>query len=165
MADDAKDSGRDTRGRFAPGNPGGPGGARRRSFELRRAAQEAITEEHIQAMMRKAAAMALQGSLPAMRFVFERTSGRAAEAPADPEPVAIAMPDLRTAADCNLAMERLMAAVCSGTIDRDTAKVLTDMVQVRIKVIETKELEERVERMEKTAAQQAAHRASNEPLL
>lgn len=165
MTDDAKDSGRDTRGRFAAGNPGGPGGARKRSFELRRAAQEAISEEHIQAMVRKAAAMALQGNMSAMRFVFERTSGRAAEAPVDPEPVTIAMPDLRTAADCNLAMERLMAGVCGGTIDRDTAKLLTDMIQVRIKVIETKELEERVEQMEKAAERQARHPVPDERFL
>ena len=44
---------RDVRGRFAQGNRGGPGGPRRRASELRRAAEDAISPEHIQAMIRK----------------------------------------------------------------------------------------------------------------
>ena len=40
-------NGRDATGRFTEGNAGGPGGARRRSSELRRAAEEAITPEHV----------------------------------------------------------------------------------------------------------------------
>ena len=151
MTDGAAESGRDTKGRFVAGNSGGPGGSRRRAHVLRQAAQTAISEEHLQAMLRKAAAMALQGNLSAMRFVFDRTAGRPVEEPPEPEPVPIALTDLHTAADCDLALERLMDAVCKGTIDRDTAKLLTDMIHVRIKVIETRDLDSRLEQMERTA--------------
>ena len=145
------DSGRDPRGRFAPGNPGGPGGPRRRASELRKAAEDAITPEHVQAMIRKATRMGLEGNLAAMRLVFERTSGRAPEAPVETEPVAVALPRLRTAADCNLAIERLIEGICKGVIERESARLLIDAVQTRLKAIEVQDLEQRLAEMERTA--------------
>lgn len=143
---------RDERGRFRPGNPGGPGGARRRvSVELRRAAEEAVTSEHVQAIIRKATRMALEGNLAAMRFVLERTAGRSAEAPVETEPLGIALPRLRTAADCNLAIERLVQGLCEGSVDRDAAKLLIDAIQARIKAIEVSELEQRLADLERAA--------------
>ena len=143
---------RDAKGRFTPGNPGGPGGPRRRAFTLREAASEAITQEHLQAMLRKAAAMALQGNLSAMRFVFERVCGKAPEAPATAEPLGIALPSMRTAAECNQALERITDAICNGTLDRDVAKLLIDAVQARLKAIEVHELEQRLADLEESAA-------------
>ena len=78
---------RDEKGRFARGNAGGPGRAKGRGYELQRAAQDAVTPEHVAAMMRKAMRLALEGSLTAMRFVMERTVGRAPEAQVIAEPV------------------------------------------------------------------------------
>jgi hypothetical protein len=145
------DSGRDQRGRFAQGNAGGPGGPRRRASELRKAAEDAITPEHVQAMIRKATRMGLEGNLAAMRLVFERTSGRAPEAPAETEPLSIALPRLRTAADCNLALERLVDGICKGAIERESARLLIDAVQARLKAIEVQDLEARLAEMERTA--------------
>ena len=142
----ADGSDRDQRGRFSPGNPGGPGGVRRRSSELRRAAEEAITTEHVQAMIRKFTRMALEGNLAAGRLVFET-----AEAPVEPEPVTIPMPRLRTAADCNVAVERLMDGICAGKVDHDSAKLLLDVVQTRLKAIEMNDLEAKMQEMERTA--------------
>lgn len=142
---------RDARGRFAPGNPGGPGGARRRPSELRRAAEEAVTAEHVQAIMRRAARMALEGNLAAMRFVLERTAGRAAEAPVEIEPLGIELPRLRTTADCNAAIEKLVEGICKGSVDRDAAKLLIDAIQTRLKAIEVNELEVRLAELEAAA--------------
>ena len=108
MTDGDKTNGRDERGRFAVGNPGGPGGPRRRQSELRHAAEEAITPEHVAAMVRKATRMGLEGDLAAMRLVFERTCGRSTQAPVATEPIDISIPRLCTAEDCNTAVERLM---------------------------------------------------------
>ncbi len=151
MTDGADNAGRDTNGRFAAGNPGGPGGPRRRSSELRRAAEEAITPEHVAAMIRKATRMGLEGNLTAMRLVLERTSGRAAEAPVDIEPLGISLPRLRTAADCNTAIEQLVDAICQGRVDRDAAKLLIDAIQARLKAIEVNELETRLADLESAA--------------
>jgi len=148
-------TGRDAQGRFTQGNPGGPGGARRRPSDLRRAAEEAITPEHVQAMMRKAMRMALEGNLSAMRFVMERTTGRAPEAPVDVVPLGIALPRLQTAANCNAAIERLFDGIVKGEVDRETAKLLIDTVQTRLRVLEVTSLEERLAELERMAE---AHR-------
>ena len=142
---------RDGRGRFVPGNPGGPGGSKRRSVELRRAAEEAITPEHIQAMIRKATRMALEGNLTAMRFVIERTSGRAPEAPVELGAIDIDLPALHTAADCNRAVESLVNGICAGELDRESARLLLDAVQTRLKAIELSEVEQRLSVLERVA--------------
>jgi len=152
MADGGESSGRDPRGRFGPGNPGGPGGSRKRMLALRRAAEEAITPEHIAAMVRKATRMGLEGDLTAMRLVFERTSGRAAEPPTEAEAFDIAMPRLKTAADCSTALERIIDGVCRGAIERESAQVLISGVQARLKALEMTELELRLEQLEQAAA-------------
>jgi len=148
-------TGRDANGRFTAGNPGGPGGARRRPSDLRRAAEEAITAEHVQAMMRKATRMALEGNLTAMRLVLERTTGRAPETPMDVEPIRIQLPRLQTAAHCNTAIERLFDGIVKGEVDRETAKLLIDTIQARLKVLEVTSLEERLAELERMAE---AHR-------
>lgn len=151
MADGGNNHGRDERGRFTVGNPGGPGGSRRRAFMLRRAAEEAVTPEHIEAMIRKATRMGLEGNLSAMRFVLDRVCGRAAEAPKEPEAVPVAMPRLGTAADCNLAIGRLIDGIVQGTVDREAAKLLIDAIQTRLKAIEVTELDERLASLEQAA--------------
>src|SRR5262245_37095435 len=108
MTDGGDTSGRDDKGRFTNGNPGGRGGPRRRPSELRRAVEDAITPEHMFALIRKALRMGLEGNLAAMRLVFERTCGRAAEASNDGEPLEFGLPRMRSAADCSLALERIV---------------------------------------------------------
>ena len=151
MADGGENNGRDERGRFTTGNPGGPGGSRRRAFTLRRAAEEAISPEHIEAMIRKATRMGLEGNLSAMRLVLDRVCGRAAEAPNDAEPVSLQLPPLRTAADCNLAIDRVIDGIMKGTVDRDVATLLIDAIRTRLKAIEVNDLEARLAELEKTA--------------
>jgi len=82
---------------------------------------------------------------------LERTCGRAVNAPVESEPLGIALPRLHTAGDCNTAIERLIDGVCRGAVDRDTAKLLIDAVNARIKVIEVNELDERLTQLEQTA--------------
>ena len=149
MTDGNDKAGRDEHGRFAAGNPGGPGGPRRRASELRRAAEEAITPEHVAAMVRKATRMGLEGDLAAMRLVLERTCGRSAQAPAEAEPLGVGFPSLRTAEDCETAMDRLIDGICKGTIDREAAKLLMEAIQTRLKVIDVNELEERLKQLER----------------
>jgi len=102
-------------------------------------------------MIRKAARMALEGNLPAMRLVLERTTGRAPEAPVEVEPLGIELPRLRTAADCNAAIEKLVDGICKGSVDRDAAKLLIDAIQTRLKAIEVNELEVRLAQLEESA--------------
>lgn len=152
MSDRSTDNGRGDGGRFLKGNPGGPGGPRKRSFELRRAAEDAVTPEHVQALMRRAVRLGLEGNVLAIRFVLDRVAGRPAEAPADVVPSGITVPPLRTVDDCNRALDQLTDGLCQGTIDRDTAAVLIEVVQTKIKAIEAGELETRINDLEDAAA-------------
>ena len=151
MTDGGDNSGRDARGRFGTGNPGGPRGPRRSSL-LRQAVAEAVAPEQLAALTRRLLRMALEGNLTAARLVYERTCGRTAEAPVEAEPVELALPRMRTASDCNLALERIVDALLKGTIDRDTATTLIAAVQARLRAIEVIEHEQRLEELEQTAA-------------
>ena len=153
MVKGGANKGRDERGRFTAGNSGGPGGARRRAFTLRRAAEEAISDEHVAAMIRKATRMALEGNLSAMRLVLDRVCGRPAEATETAEPVPVKFPDLHGTADCNDATDRVIDSILDGTIDRTTAKLLLDAIRVRVKAIETHEIALEFERLKETVAE------------
>ncbi len=143
---------RDEQGRFRPGGAGGPGRPRGSTSELRRAAEEAVTPEHIAAMIRKAAAMALQGNLTAMRLVLERTCGRPREATPEGTPIDLTLPRMDTAADCNKALQFLTDAIVAGTVDTTAAKLLIDVVQARLKAIEVQDIEKRLSDLESQAA-------------
>ena len=143
---------RDGNGRFAAGNAGGPGRSRGRGYELLRAAQDAITPDQIAVMMRKALRMALEGNVTAMKFVMERTCGRPPELPAEPAPLDVTLPNLRTVESCIAAIDKLATAVTGGTADLAAAKVLLDIVHARMKAIELNEHERRLAELEKAAA-------------
>jgi hypothetical protein len=142
---------RNSRGQFAQGNPGGPGRPRGRASALRRAAEDAVSPEHIGAITRRAVRMALEGNLAAMMFVFDRTCGKPVEGPSEGVPSEIQMPNLSTAANCAAAIDRIAEGLCSGALDRETARVMIDVVQARIRAIETSELEARLADLEAAA--------------
>ena len=145
------DTGRNERGRFSPGNPGGPGGSRRHATALRRAAEQAVTEEHVQAMVRKAVRMALEGNLTAMKVALERTIGRPSEAPGEAVPLSIDLGQLRTADDCSVATQRIVDAVVKGALAESAAKLLLEAVQTRLKALEMVEFEQRLMELEETS--------------
>ena len=144
-------SSRNSQGQFAPGNQGGPGRPRGRASALRRAAEEAVSPEHIGAITRRAVRMALEGNLAAMKFVFDRTCGKAVEGPSEGVATEMVLPNLTTAASCAAAIDRIAEALCSGAVDRETAKVMVDVVQARLRAIETSELEARLAELEEAA--------------
>jgi hypothetical protein len=149
---DSTPTDRDTNGRFAPGNRGGPGRPRGRGDELRQAAEDAVTPEHVGALMRRALRMALEGNLAAMRFVMERVCGRSADAPAQPAAsLELELPRLNTAADCNAALQLIADGIAAGTLDREATKMLTDVIMARLKAIEVGDLEKRLGELEAIA--------------
>lgn len=101
--------------------------------------------------MRKALRMGLEGNVAAMRIVFERASGRPADVPPESEPLDIALPRLDTAANCGSATDRILQGICAGTIDRETARVMLEGIQARLRAIEGTDLENRLAELEKAA--------------
>jgi len=98
-------SGRDTLGRFAPGNPGKPPGTRHRATR----AVEALLDGEAEALTRKALEMALEADAMALRLCIERI------APArKSSPVTFALPEMQTAEDAAPAMGVILRAVSEG---------------------------------------------------
>ena len=77
--------GRTSSGRFAPGNPGGPGNPHgRRVAQLRAALISAVSDDDIKEIVQTIVAKAKSGELSACKILFEHVIGRALPAP-DPD--------------------------------------------------------------------------------
>ena len=69
-------NGRDSRGRFVEGNPGGPGNPYARQVaRLRSLIREAVSEDDLQAIVATLVDKAKKGNLTAIREVFNRLIG------------------------------------------------------------------------------------------
>ena len=72
-----KGNGRDGQGRFAPGNPGGPGNPYvKRAAEIRAAMIEAVSEDDLRAIVRALVKKAKAGDTVAAREVLDRLIGK-----------------------------------------------------------------------------------------
>lgn len=69
--------GRDTRGRFAAGNAGGPGNPyAKKVAEFRRALVDAVTPEDLEAVAKALVRKAKAGEIPAIRELLDRLLGK-----------------------------------------------------------------------------------------
>src|SRR6056297_858504 len=84
------DTDRDARGRFGPGNPGRPRGARNRATQ----AALALLDGEAEALSRKAVELALGGDPTALRLCLERIAP-----PRKDAPVSFEVPEMTSAAD------------------------------------------------------------------
>lgn len=141
-------SSRDRHGRSAAGNPGGPGQPRGRANALRRAAVDAITEQDVAAIIRKATHLALEGNPAAMRLVLER-AGSLRRVTFDDRAVDRNPQDGTTATTCALAIARIVEAMCAGTCDRDDARVMLDVIKARLSAIEQTDIQRRLAALER----------------
>ena len=70
-------NGRVASGRFAPGNPGGPGNPHgKRTAALRAMVTEAVTDDDLRAVVAKLVELAKGGDLAAIRELLDRTIGK-----------------------------------------------------------------------------------------
>ena len=81
MTNGSNGKSRDHLGRFAPGNPGGPGGDTRtlKLQQFRQAVHEAFTVEDIVNLLRELYKHAMAGDIPAAREILDRTLGKATQ--------------------------------------------------------------------------------------
>ena len=130
---------RDPQGRFAPGNPGKPKGARHRVTRhceaLMAADAEAITGRVIEA--------AKGGDLAAARLVLDRISPPRREAT-----VAVDLPEMTGAADLPGAVTAILAAVAAGDLTPSEASRLSGVLADTARALEAHEIEARVADLE-----------------
>lgn len=111
---DAKTA-RDIKGRFGPGNPGKPVGARNKTTQ----AALALLEGEAEALTRKAVEMALGGDVVALRFCLERLVPVRRNSA-----IQFDLPDLSTSKNAPAAARAVLVALSDGRIaptDAETA--------------------------------------------
>ena len=129
-------------GKFAPGNPGRPKGARHRSTQ----AVEQLLEGEVESLTRKAIELALTGDTTALRLCLERV------APARKDrTVQFDLPCMKRAADAVEASGAVIAAVASGELSPAEGAHVMQLVETYRKTLETSELEARIEVLESNA--------------
>jgi hypothetical protein len=131
------------RGRpFAPGNKLGRGRPRGSRNKTTLALQEMLGQ-HGEALMKKCVVMAMQGDRAAMRVCMERLLP-----PRKQSPVQFRLPPIRTAAELAKAQARMLEAFSRGQLTPAEAETINNLVESRRRVLETEELERRLQVLE-----------------
>src|SRR3954471_6738683 len=118
---------------FQQGNPGRPAGARNRAT----LAAMALLEGEAEALTRRCVELALAGDTTALRLCLERLLPRS-------RAVRLQLP-MRTLADLDAATETVSGALAEGAIVLDEVATLTGLIEARRRLLETTELERRLE--------------------
>lgn len=132
-------NGRDTAGRFGPGNPGKPRGARHKATQ----AALALLDGEADALTRKAVEMALAGDTTALRLCLERIAPPRRDAP-----VQFTLPKMQSAHDAARAAGAILETVAAGELTPIEGAHLMGLVESYRRTLETTELEARVAALE-----------------
>ena len=126
-------------GKFGPGNPGKPKGARHKATL---AALELLDGE-AEALSRKAVDLALEGDTTALRLCLERIAP-----PRKDAPVLFSLPEMKNAGDALTAINHIVQAVSNGDLTPGEATSMTGLIETFRKSAETEDLERRIARLE-----------------
>lgn len=142
MSDDRNNepkTGRDASGRFKPGNPGRPRGARHKTT----LAVLALMEGEAETITRTCIEAAKGGDLTACRLVLDRLLP-----PAKERPLRVKLPDVVSLEDVAQAQAAILRAVACGELLPTEGAMLAGIVENRRRAIETTELAERITALE-----------------
>lgn len=128
-----------TGGRFQPGNPGKPKGARHRTT----LAIEALLEGQHQALTQAAIDKALAGDPTALKLCLDRLAPPRRDAP-----VSFEMPPIVTVADTVAASSAVLAAVAAGDVTPDEGGRVMALLSAHRGILETGEMEARIAALE-----------------
>lgn len=132
-----------SRGRpFQPGNSfgrGRPDGSRNKAT----IALQQMLGTHAEAITKKCVVMALQGDTTALRLCIERLLP-----PCKESAIRLKLPSIVAASDVALALSRVLQAVACGRLTPGQGQALATILEGRRRVIETEELERRVDALE-----------------
>jgi hypothetical protein len=137
-ADDSRKNGPKT-GRFEPGNPGKPKGARHKTTLLAEKLMQADAEAIVKAVLDSAKG----GDMTAARIILDRI------APARRDnPVSFELPKVESAADAVAAQSAILSAVANGEITPGEAAEVSKLIDSFVRTIELTEIDERLKRLE-----------------
>lgn len=142
MSDDTPNNGgRNTDGKFAPGNR--LGGNKTGSRHKVTRAIEALLEGQHEALTKTAIDKALQGDTVALRLCLDRIAP-----PRKDVPVSFTLPPIKTAADTVTASSSLLEAVAAGEVTPDEAGRVMALLTSHKALVEAGDLERRIEALE-----------------
>ena len=130
-------------GHFVKGQSGNPAGKPPGCRNHASRTAEILLDSEVEALTRKAMALAMDGDALALRLCLDRII-----APRRERPVRFALPPIGGAADLAPAMAAIAEAVAAGTITTGEAFELAQVVDTFIRAIEAGEIEARLERLE-----------------
>jgi hypothetical protein len=142
------------RGRpFQPGNTYGKGRPKgsRNKFTL---AAQRLLEEHCESLTRKCVIDAMRGDRQAMRLCMERVLPARRDAPVQTKLLRV-----KTAQDVAAAQQAILDGILRGQTTPSEGEMISNVVEKRRKAIETIELVQRVEELERGAEEQAKRAA------
>lgn len=132
-------TGRDQDGRFGPGNPGRPPGARHKSTQ----AVLVLLDGEAVALTRKAIEKALEGDITALRLCLDRI------APPQKDPtVVFRLPTMTCAGDAAKAAAAVLAAVAEGELTPGEGAQVMALIDGYGRAIAATELEARLTALE-----------------
>ncbi len=131
--------GRGADGKFGPGNPGKPKGARHKVTQ----AVAEILEGDGEALARKAVELALEGNMKALHLCIARLLP-----PKKDTPVTFEIPPMETADDAVTALGAIMQAVADGEITPAEGSTVGGLIEGFRKALETQDLERRIIELE-----------------
>lgn len=140
--DEPNNNGRQSDGRFGPGNKLGgrtPGSRHRVTLAV-----EALLEGEAEGLTRTAIEAALGGDMVALRLCLERIVPARKDAP-----VEFSLPDMKTAEDAVKAAGAVLEAVGAGELTPREGSTVAGLVEGFRRALETNELERRVAALEK----------------
>jgi len=136
--------GRDQRGRFKPGNPGKPKGARNRATQ----AAAKLIDKDCKAITSKAIEMALAGDATALRLCVERIVP-----PRKDSPVSFDLPRITNASEAAQAAGAIIKATAAGQLTPLEAASIMALVESYRRTLETTEFEQRLNEIEEAMKQ------------
>jgi len=126
-------------GRFAPGNPGKPKGARNKAT----LAAEALLDGEAEALTKKAIEVAKTGDPKALKLCIERIL-----APRRDRPVSFKLSPIKSAGDHPRALAQILKAVAAGEVTPMEGQGLCQMLDNHRSSLATADLAERIAALE-----------------
>lgn len=127
-------------GKFKPGNPGRPKGARHRAT----LAAQALIDDQAETITRTVIDAALGGDTVALKLVMDRICPPRRDTPTP----GFELPEMRTAADAAGAISSIMASVAAGDLTVSEASTLSRIVGEFSQTLIAAEFEQRLEALE-----------------
>ena len=136
------DDARGLDGRFGPGNPGRPQGARNRLTVF----LESVLEGEAEALTRQAIDLASKGDIGALRLCLNRLIPARRDLP-----VQFDLPELVTLRDAERASSAVLAAVANGELTPGQGESVMRLLSAHRQMVETGDLARRLDALEEKA--------------